>query len=314
MGFHLTESPSSESHPAAKNRVRGFFDEDEEMSRENQSPPKEARRGNPSTITKLASGVRYYGYRYYDPVTGRWPSRDPIGERGGINLYGMVANDSLNGVDILGLDKIVIGDAGRYWDTEKGEFYEKDGTLIPTTGAQKAALKKAAESNIPAPPDPKPAPLERDEKYEGDADNCYTRACGLPGRKGSDDWIPGNRKGGKKNRWNKEEARASKDPCAYLEEKVKIDNDTAKVGDDGNCPCGFTLIRLFVDKHPDYHFMSRDAKGIWSGKMGRNLGGGGGTWGLPPGSTEKDVDKFVEGVVGFNYKSCDKNMCVRPKK
>ncbi|MDA0768571.1 MAG: hypothetical protein O3A92_17300 [Verrucomicrobia bacterium] len=27
--------------------------------------------------------VYYYGYRYYDPVTGRWVSRDPIGERGG---------------------------------------------------------------------------------------------------------------------------------------------------------------------------------------------------------------------------------------
>ncbi|PXA05321.1 hypothetical protein DDZ13_00200 [Coraliomargarita sinensis] len=24
----------------------------------------------------------YYGFRYYDPVTGRWPSRDPIEERG----------------------------------------------------------------------------------------------------------------------------------------------------------------------------------------------------------------------------------------
>jgi RHS repeat-associated protein len=22
----------------------------------------------------------YYGYRYYDPISGRWPSRDPIGE------------------------------------------------------------------------------------------------------------------------------------------------------------------------------------------------------------------------------------------
>jgi hypothetical protein len=29
--------------------------------------------------------VDYYGYRYYDPETGRWPSRDPIGEPGGIN-------------------------------------------------------------------------------------------------------------------------------------------------------------------------------------------------------------------------------------
>jgi len=32
---------------------------------------------------QLESGLYYYGYRYYDPVTGRWPSRDPIGERGG---------------------------------------------------------------------------------------------------------------------------------------------------------------------------------------------------------------------------------------
>ena len=32
----------------------------------------------------------YYGYRYYDPVTGRWPSRDPIEDNGGVNLYGMV--------------------------------------------------------------------------------------------------------------------------------------------------------------------------------------------------------------------------------
>jgi len=29
------------------------------------------------------SGLVYYGYRWYDPVTGRWPSRDPIGEKGG---------------------------------------------------------------------------------------------------------------------------------------------------------------------------------------------------------------------------------------
>ncbi|MFZ9938074.1 MAG: RHS repeat-associated core domain-containing protein, partial [Luteolibacter sp.] len=36
------------------------------------------------------SGLYYYGYRYYDPVTGRWPSRDPIEEEGGLNLYGFL--------------------------------------------------------------------------------------------------------------------------------------------------------------------------------------------------------------------------------
>jgi hypothetical protein len=33
------------------------------------------------------TGVTDYTYRYYDPVTGRWPSRDPIEEEGGINMY-----------------------------------------------------------------------------------------------------------------------------------------------------------------------------------------------------------------------------------
>jgi RHS repeat-associated protein len=48
------------------------------------------------------SGMYYYGYRYFDPLTGRWPSHDPIGEDGGVNLYGMVENDPVNRVDYLG--------------------------------------------------------------------------------------------------------------------------------------------------------------------------------------------------------------------
>jgi hypothetical protein len=33
---------------------------------------------------------------------GRWTSRDPIAEQGGLNLYGMVGNDALNHLDFLG--------------------------------------------------------------------------------------------------------------------------------------------------------------------------------------------------------------------
>jgi hypothetical protein len=47
--------------------------------------------------------VIYYGYRYYDPKTGRWPSRDPIEERGGVNLYAFVGNNGVNKSDILGM-------------------------------------------------------------------------------------------------------------------------------------------------------------------------------------------------------------------
>ena len=50
-----------------------------------------------------STGLYYYGFRYYDPVTGRWPSRDPIEELGGINLFNMVSNDAVNRFDIIGL-------------------------------------------------------------------------------------------------------------------------------------------------------------------------------------------------------------------
>jgi len=45
----------------------------------------------------------YYGFRYYDPETGRWPNRDPIEEEGGLNLYGFVLNSPVNYWDVLGL-------------------------------------------------------------------------------------------------------------------------------------------------------------------------------------------------------------------
>jgi len=34
----------------------------------------------------------YYGHRYYNASTGRWPNRDPIEEQGGLNVYGFVRN------------------------------------------------------------------------------------------------------------------------------------------------------------------------------------------------------------------------------
>ena len=49
------------------------------------------------------TGLYYYGYRFYDPVTGRWLSRDPIEESGGLNLYGFVGNDAIQGIDQLGM-------------------------------------------------------------------------------------------------------------------------------------------------------------------------------------------------------------------
>ena len=41
----------------------------------------------------------YWKNRYYDPSTGRWLSKDPIGEKGGVNLYGFVDEDPISKVD-----------------------------------------------------------------------------------------------------------------------------------------------------------------------------------------------------------------------
>jgi len=54
-------------------------------------------------FTDDQNGFLYYGYRYYTPSTGRWLSRDRIEETGGKNLYGFLANDSIERLDPLGL-------------------------------------------------------------------------------------------------------------------------------------------------------------------------------------------------------------------
>ncbi len=56
-----------------------------------------------SKETDRLTGLSYYGYRFYDPSLQRWLNRDPIGERGGLNLNSYVANNPINEVDPLGL-------------------------------------------------------------------------------------------------------------------------------------------------------------------------------------------------------------------
>jgi RHS repeat-associated protein len=68
------------------------------------------------------SDLLYYGYRYYQPGTGRWLGRDPIEEEGGVNLYCFVYNDAFGRWDYLGLaDKTNWGDASasRKWRYER---------------------------------------------------------------------------------------------------------------------------------------------------------------------------------------------------
>jgi RHS repeat-associated protein len=49
------------------------------------------------------TGLNYYGYRFYNARIGRWLNGDPVGETGGVNLYGFISNQPLLGIDLLGL-------------------------------------------------------------------------------------------------------------------------------------------------------------------------------------------------------------------
>jgi len=51
------------------------------------------------------TGLNYYNYRYYSADLGRWLNRDPIAEKGGLNLYGFVGNGPVGGIDYLGMFK-----------------------------------------------------------------------------------------------------------------------------------------------------------------------------------------------------------------
>ena len=46
-----------------------------------------------------ATGIYYYIKRFYSPIIRRWLNRDPIEERGGLNLYAFCRNNALSFVD-----------------------------------------------------------------------------------------------------------------------------------------------------------------------------------------------------------------------
>ena len=89
MAYFSTEPASERRNLTGKNRVWFFFRLSNETHPTNRRQPAQPRRKIRPTATKTASGI---------PC---WPSRDPIEEEGGTNLYGFGPN-SCDGYDVLG--------------------------------------------------------------------------------------------------------------------------------------------------------------------------------------------------------------------
>ena len=95
--------PPRSATPPRKTASGSFRPRSNKTTRNNHPQTQSPRRKTRPTPTTTAPGVPVYGYRYYEPLTGRWLNRDPIEERGGINLYAFVDNSSLAEYDFLGL-------------------------------------------------------------------------------------------------------------------------------------------------------------------------------------------------------------------
>ena len=79
--------------------------------------------GFSSEVFNATTGLVYYNYRYYAHYYGKWPSRDPIEERGGINIYSFLDNSPNNSYDSLGYGMITI--AGEFSACFSKCFLEK---------------------------------------------------------------------------------------------------------------------------------------------------------------------------------------------
>ena len=73
-----------------------------------------------SQIYDPDTGFLQYLYRIYIPELDRWVNRDPIQENGGLNLFEYVANNSINRIDLLGLDEWMWIGAGPAYDNWTG--------------------------------------------------------------------------------------------------------------------------------------------------------------------------------------------------
>ena len=114
--------------------------------------------------TKDATGLYYYGFRYYAPWLSRWINPDPAGEVDGLNLYGFLGNSPVGHVDADGRMKETLAD-----------FFDKGGEKRSRTALREErsqAIELGPEAFLPPVPAPSAVRVELpDVLIEGDIDS-----------------------------------------------------------------------------------------------------------------------------------------------
>ncbi|MBC8955041.1 insecticidal toxin, SepC/Tcc class [Xenorhabdus sp. PB62.4] len=111
-----------------------------------------------SSKERDATGLYYYGYRYYQPWAGRWLSADPAGTVDGINLFRMVKNNPVNYYDEQGtislpidvFNSMNISDEGAHGNRKNEVSRLYKGKSVP-----RVTQSRAGNSNK-NPPEPRP--------------------------------------------------------------------------------------------------------------------------------------------------------------
>jgi len=84
-----------------------------------------------------ATGLYYYGLRYYAPWVARWISSDPQGEQDGLNLFTMCRGNPVNYKDISGLQSYDVLNEFEMADRDKGVLLARGLDNFPHPEQQK---------------------------------------------------------------------------------------------------------------------------------------------------------------------------------
>ena len=99
-----------------------------------------------------ATGLYYFGYRYYQPWVGRWLSADPLGTVDGLNLYAMAANNPVTIVDHGGLFNLNVHTRLKKWlrrrRVDKSYRGMMGGSLWTGSIKSENSVKKLSTQNV----------------------------------------------------------------------------------------------------------------------------------------------------------------------